>query len=205
MTVLSKAEPADVEAIAALCAEMDEFYGDETAPLELRLSQIRAALFADPPAAWALLARGCSELAGFASYSFLWPAAGLTTSMYLKELYVAAAFRQSGIGSLLMRGLYRIAAERGCSRVEWTTDQDNTEAQEFYEALGAKPTTSKIFYRVAGDELSAQARVLSLEAGELAAQLRLPVRRHAVPQFSLHCHPLRDVTKRSDTCLAVPA
>jgi hypothetical protein len=49
-----------------------------------------------------------------------------------------------------MDGIYRIAAERGCSRVEWTADQDSLDAQAFYEALGAKPFTSKIFYRVDG-------------------------------------------------------
>jgi GNAT superfamily N-acetyltransferase len=150
MAVLSAAAPGDAEMIAALCAEMDEFYGDETAPLELRLSQIRAALFTDPPAAWALLAREGGELAGFASYSFLWPAVGLSVSLYLKELYVAAAFRRSGIGSLLMRGLSGIAAERGCSRIEWTTDRDNSGAQAFYAALGAEPAMSKLFYRAAG-------------------------------------------------------
>lgn len=150
MADLSRAEPGDAEAIAALCAEMDEFYGGKTAPIELRLSQIRAALFTDPPAAWALLAWEGSELAGLASYSFLWPAVGLTTSMYLKELYVAAAFRRLGIGSLLMQGLSGIVAERGCSRVEWTTDRDNPGAQAFYAALGAEPATSKLFYRVAG-------------------------------------------------------
>jgi hypothetical protein len=40
MAVLLAAAPGDAEAIAALCAEMDDFYGDKTAPLELRLAQI---------------------------------------------------------------------------------------------------------------------------------------------------------------------
>jgi GNAT superfamily N-acetyltransferase len=150
LAVLSAATPGDAEVIAALCAEMDAFYGDETAPLGLRLAQIRAALFTDPPPARALLAWEGGELAGFASYSFLWPAVGLSVSLYLKELYVATAFRRSGIGSLLMQGLSGIAAENGCSRIEWSTDQDNPGAQAFYAALGVEPATSKLFYRVAG-------------------------------------------------------
>jgi GNAT superfamily N-acetyltransferase len=150
MVVLSAAALGDAEAIAALSAEMGEFYGDTTAPLQLRLAQTSAALFTDPPPARALLAWEGGELAGFASYSFLWPAVGLSTSPYLMELYVAAGFRRSGVGSLLMQGLYRIAAERGCSRVEWTTDRDNPGAQAFYAALGAEPATSKLFYRLTG-------------------------------------------------------
>jgi GNAT superfamily N-acetyltransferase len=147
---LRKAEQGDAEAIAALCAEVDGFYGDTTAPLELRLAQIRAALFTDPPPARALLAWEGEQLAGFASYSFLWPTVGLSTLLYLKELYVAAAFRRSGVGSLLMQGLSGIAAAHGCSRIEWTTDRDNPGAQAFYAALGAEPAMSKLFYRVTG-------------------------------------------------------
>ncbi|TVZ02706.1 GNAT family N-acetyltransferase [Trebonia kvetii] len=134
--------------MAALCAELDEFYGDApqgTPPA--RAAQVRAALFADPPLACALLAWDGPALAGFASYSFLWPAAGLTTSLYLKELYVAAAHRRGGTGKLLMDGLYRIAADRQCSRVEWTTDTSNPGAQAFYESLSVKPLPTKIFYR----------------------------------------------------------
>ncbi len=155
MTVLSAAVLGDAEAIAALCAEMGAFYGDPPEPPGVRLAQTRKALFGDPPLARALLAREGDALAGFASYSFLWPAAGTTSSLYLKELYVAAAFRRRGTGTLLMRGLFRIAAEHGCSRVEWTTDRGNTRAQEFYAALGAEPKAGKIFYRVGGERLQA--------------------------------------------------
>jgi RimJ/RimL family protein N-acetyltransferase len=47
-----------------------------------------------------------------------------------------------------MQGLFEAAAKRGCSRVEWTTDQENTAAQAFYERLGVPAHRSKIFYRV---------------------------------------------------------
>jgi GNAT superfamily N-acetyltransferase len=145
---LADAVPGDETAIAALCAELDEFYGDSPPGTpSARAAQVRAALFADPPLARALLAWDGPALAGFASYSFLWPAAGLTTSLYLKELYVTAHYRRCGTGKLLMEGLYRIAASRGCSRVEWTTDTSNPGAQAFYESLSVKPLTTKIFYR----------------------------------------------------------
>jgi GNAT superfamily N-acetyltransferase len=55
-----------------------------------------------------------------AAYSFLWPAAGVTRSLYLKELYVAEAFRRQSIGALLMQRLCQIALEHERSRVEWT-------------------------------------------------------------------------------------
>lgn len=148
MITLADAKPGDEEQIADLLGELDLYYGDTPEGTgDERTALVRAVLFGDPPAVRALLAWDGPRLAGFASWSLLWPAAGLTTSLYLKEFYVADAYRRSGTGRLLMDGLHRIAAERGCSRVEWTTDDGNAGALAFYEALGAKPLPSKVFYR----------------------------------------------------------
>ena len=154
MITLSPAGPDDVGAIAELAAEMDRFYGaTEVDPLDVRQDQISAALFAEPPTAWALLARDDGKPAGFAAYSFLWPAVGLTGSLYLKELYVSESAQRAGVGKHLMRGLFELAVRNRCSRVEWTTDQDNRDAQAFYEALGVPVATSKLFYRIEGEAL----------------------------------------------------
>jgi GNAT superfamily N-acetyltransferase len=100
-----------------------------------------------------LLAWAGEQLVGMAAYSFLWPAAGVTCSLYLKELYVAEEFRSKGIGALLMWRLRQVAVEHGCSRVEWTADQGNAFAEAFYEQLRMSKNQEKIFYRVEGDEL----------------------------------------------------
>jgi len=106
------------------------------------------ALFGPVPAGRALVAVLDGAVAGLAAYSFLWPAAGVTRSLYLKELFVRAAARRHGIGGLLMRELRAVAAEHRCSRVEWTADTDQPEAQRFYAALGAEVLATKLFYRV---------------------------------------------------------
>src|SRR4051794_24847957 len=73
--VVTPAEPADAEDLAALAEEMDHFYGaTQIAPLAVRLRQISDALFNAQPTAFALLARDNGQLVGFAAYSFLWPA-----------------------------------------------------------------------------------------------------------------------------------
>lgn len=149
---ISPGRPADAAAMAELLEEMDRFYrADAVVPLAERVGQLSDAVFASPPAAHVLLAWDGDQLAGLAAYSFLWPAVGVTSSLYLKELYVADRYRERGIGRLLMQGLFEAAAKRGCSRVEWTTDQENTGAQAFYERLGVLPHPSKIFYRVEDD------------------------------------------------------
>jgi GNAT superfamily N-acetyltransferase len=150
---VTPAEPGHAVAIAGLLEEMDRFYGADAAePLEVRVRQISDAIFATPPAGYALLAWDGTRLAGFAAYSFLWPAAGLTRSLYLKELYVAEAHRRGGTGRLLMRAIFDAAEKYGCSRVEWTTDTDNAVAQDFYARLGLPRHPSKVFYRVEGPD-----------------------------------------------------
>ena len=154
MAVVTPAEPSNVEVMATLFEEMDRFYGaTDIDPVDVRVRQIKEALFSDPMAAHAVLAWEGGTLVGFAAYSFLWPAVGLTRSLYLKELYVSQSHRRAGIGTQLMQSLCEIAVKHQCSRVEWTTDTDNADAQKFYEHIGVSQDRSKILYRVEGQEL----------------------------------------------------
>jgi GNAT superfamily N-acetyltransferase len=152
---IAPACPDDAPSMATLLAEMDRFYGATSSePVDQRIRQINEALFTDEPAGYALLAWDGPQLAGIATYSFLWPAVGLTRSLYLKELYVDQAHRHQGTGKLLMHAIFKVAARHGCSRVEWTTDNDNTSAQAFYDALGLPPHPAKVFYRAEGTSIN---------------------------------------------------
>jgi GNAT superfamily N-acetyltransferase len=123
------------------------YYGGEPVPGDPE--QIRRALFSDRPAATVLLAREGDSVLGLASYTFLWPAAGAETSLYLKELYVRRDARRGGAARALMAELRNVAAESGCSRIEWTADADNSSALAFYKALGVEPKDGKVCYRFA--------------------------------------------------------
>lgn len=137
------------DAIAVLLDDLDRFYSAaEAEPAGQRVRHVREALFGERPGASTVLAWDKGRAVGFASYSFLWPAAGSTRSLYLKELYVAGDYRGKGVGRSLMDALCQVAAEHDCSRVEWTTDDDNSGAVQFYQALGCVPLRSKIFYRI---------------------------------------------------------
>ena len=149
MISVTPAAPADVLALTELLEEMDLFYGAAGGTSrEERLRQTGEALFSDPAAAHVLLAWAGPRLAGMAAYSYLWPAVGRTRSLYLKELYVGESHRRDGVGKLLMRAVFETAAQHGCSRIEWTTDDGNAGAQAFYETLGLPRRPAKIFYRV---------------------------------------------------------
>jgi GNAT superfamily N-acetyltransferase len=139
----------DTEAIASMLEELDRFYGAaEIEPRSTRLAGVESALFTSPPAAFAVLAWADSSLIGLASYSFLWPAAGVTRSLYLKELYVTAEYRRKGVGSLLMQEIFKTARAQNCSRVEWTTEVENAAARQFYSVIGASLLDGKMLFRV---------------------------------------------------------
>lgn len=132
-----------------LMEEMNRYYGaTQFEPVEVRTAQVREALFGSRPSAAALVARGDHRLLGLACYSLLWPAVGTTSSLFLKELYVAEAARGQGVGRALMARLFVVAVECGCSRIEWMTERINTGAQAFYARLGHEPIDEKIVYRV---------------------------------------------------------
>jgi GNAT superfamily N-acetyltransferase len=158
VTVVAPIQPGDLEAFAALAEEMDRFYGaTEFDPLDVRLRQIEEALFGDQPWAYALIAWTDDQPVGFATYSFLWPAAGFTRSLFLKELYVIETARRAGVGKAIMQSLAEIAVKTDCSRFEWQTDTPNTKAQRFYEDLGIAVDKTKLFYRAQGEALRALA------------------------------------------------
>jgi ribosomal protein S18 acetylase RimI-like enzyme len=146
---IAKASEDDVSAIVKLLNEVDQFYGDEvTESSTERADRVASVLFGRDSSAYALVASAKGgDIIGFASYSFLWPAAGSSQSLYLKELYIANDHRKSGAGRQLMQELFNIAKEENCSRVEWTTDTTNIDAQGFYERLGESAFSGKIFYR----------------------------------------------------------
>jgi GNAT superfamily N-acetyltransferase len=145
--VIGPPEEADVPALVDLLEQLDRFYGvTEFEPAGLRAKRVRDVLFGTPPAAHALVARDGGALVGIATYSFHWPAKGLRTSVFMKDLFVAESHRGAGVGEQLVRALRAAAAERGCGRVEWTVDSWNDGARRFYERLGAR-RDGRRFYR----------------------------------------------------------
>ncbi|MGI5398937.1 N-acetyltransferase family protein [Streptomyces sp. CA-135486] len=145
MVTIDRATPEDAAVISQILGEIEAYYGGEAVPGNV--DQITTALFGDHPVATVLLAHEGAEVLGLASYSFLWPAAGAETSLFLKELYVREHARRQGIAGLFMSALKDAASAAGCSRIEWTADGDNPPALAFYEAYGAEPRGDKVFYR----------------------------------------------------------
>lgn len=115
--------------------------------------QLLDTLFADKPAAEALLAYADSQPAALALYFQNYSTFLAQPGIYLEDLFVLPGFRGRGIGRALLVEIARIAVARNCGRFEWAVLDWNTPAIGFYESLGAKAMNEWTVYRLGGDAL----------------------------------------------------
>ncbi|MCX7363060.1 MAG: GNAT family N-acetyltransferase [Alphaproteobacteria bacterium] len=143
----------DAVAVGEMLVEMASGYGATIDPgLDVPADVVRRSRDTD----FLVAARG-EELCGFATFTSLYPVAGLLAFTYIQQLYVSLSARRLGVAALLMKGIARISRERGMTKMEWSTSVDNAGARALYEGLGAKGV-KKMQYALDGPALRALAR-----------------------------------------------
>jgi GNAT superfamily N-acetyltransferase len=138
------AKPGDEGQLASLLEDHERHYGN-TVPDGAGAEG--AAFLVNPPphSTLCLVADSGDKLAGFAILNPYFPGPRLTRGLYLKELYITAEARSTGVGEELMGGIRALAKTRGDTRVLWTTGEDNAGAQRFYDRLGMR-REKKVYY-----------------------------------------------------------
>jgi GNAT superfamily N-acetyltransferase len=155
--------PAQLEDVGTLhrfvveLAEAESFPGEvEATPVDLA-----DALFGPRPIAEAVVASLDDRPVGFAifypTYSTILGRAGI----HLEDLYVEPEHRGAGIGQVLLGHLARLAADRGCGRLEWWVLRTNERAIRFYERLRARGLDEIEVMRLDGDVLDEFSRRLA--------------------------------------------
>src|SRR5262249_53239419 len=79
-------------------------------------------------------------------------------SLWLEDLYVRPQFRKRGIATRMLAHLAATAVEQGCGRFEWSVLDWNTDAQRFYQGLGALVMPDWRICRLTGAALTHLAR-----------------------------------------------
>jgi GNAT superfamily N-acetyltransferase len=153
--MIRTATPDDVPAILSMIRELAEY---ERAPHEVTATepQLRAALFGENPAVYALIAENddTGEAVGFAMWFLNFSTWLGRHGVYLEDLYVKPHARGEGHGRALLTRLAQIAVERGCGRVEWAVLDWNEPSIGFYKSLGAVPMDEWTIFRLTGDSLA---------------------------------------------------
>jgi hypothetical protein len=148
---------ADARRLAALFSEMQRHYGE---PVSDGMAAAAAAFACRPaPAASSFEPRTLiavdadGQILGSIVLNVTFPARMLARSLYVRDLYVAAAARRRGVARALLRAAARLTLEEGFCALDWTTDAANAGARMMYEGAGARQV-GRVFYRLAGEDLS---------------------------------------------------
>ncbi|NIA67562.1 GNAT family N-acetyltransferase [Pelagibius litoralis] len=154
MVTCRRATTADHAAVAELFYRCDlHYWGDKAPTAEDMAAHVREHVLAETAKVEILLAEMDGKTVGFASFAVLYPAPDLGGALFLKDLFTLEAARGKGIGLTLMRELARIAVARGCVRFDWTAEDHNPRATDFYDRIGARRVTEKVYYRFDGTAL----------------------------------------------------
>lgn len=136
--------------------EMAGFYGATINPaLVVAEDLVRQAQRVD-----IVVAYDDDRLLGFATFTSLYPVAGLLAFTYVQQVYVGQAARRLGVAQELMAEIARAAKAAGSTRVEWSTSSENIAARAFYKGLNVNGS-DKVYYVLQGpalDQLAARAQ-----------------------------------------------
>jgi len=119
-----------------------------------------------------LMAEHEGKPAGFAFYFFNYSTWKGRPGIYLEDLFVEPAFRGLGIGRALLEAVAADALQEGCDRLQWEVLDWNTQAIDFYRAMGAEFLDEWRNVRLEGEALARLARRTRAQAigdGDAAA------------------------------------
>ncbi len=142
----------DVPIILQLIRDLAEY---ERAPKAVVATKegLREVLFGKRPSAEVVLAFENEQPVGFAVFFHNFSTWLGRPGLYLEDLFVRPEARGKGYGRALLVHLAKIAAERGCGRMEWAVLDWNEPAIKFYRALGAAPNAEWTIFRLTRDKI----------------------------------------------------
>ena len=153
---IRRAAPGDEADITAMIHELAEF---ERAAEECIVTEthIRTALFGERPIAYAHVVEVDGAIAATALWFLNFSTWDGVAGIYLEDLYVRPQFRRRGLARKMLATLARECVKGGYSRLSWAVLDWNVNAIALYDAVGGRPQTEWLTYRVSGPELSALA------------------------------------------------
>jgi GNAT superfamily N-acetyltransferase len=153
---LRPAVPGDLRAVVGLIHELAAYERLEHMVV-VTAESLHPQLFGPKPVAEAVVVEldieGQPRIVGFALFFTNFSTFLGRPGLYLEDLYVQPAFRNLGLGHMLLEHLGALAVERGYGRFEWSVLEWNESAIRFYERMGAKVLPDWRICRITGDAL----------------------------------------------------
>lgn len=132
-TTISRAGPADLDALALLFDAYRQFYG-QAADLPRARDWLRSRLRVGESVA--LLARRAQGIVGFAQLYPMYSSVRTARTWILNDLFVDPAARRRGVARALLDASSAFAREDGAAGIALETMRDNAAARALYRAAG---------------------------------------------------------------------
>jgi len=146
----TRADAATIASLVRELAEYEKLLDEAKATATDFLREIES----PNPVIHVLIAEWNGSPCGFALYFFNFSTFVGRPGLYLEDLFVRPEQRKHGIGRALLRALARIAADRGCGRMEWAVLDWNEPALRFYKSLDARQMNEWIIHRLTPVEIA---------------------------------------------------
>ncbi len=130
---ISRAGPADLDALALLFDAYRQFYGQDSDVPRAR-DWLRSRLRVGESVV--LLAKRDNIIVGFVQLYPMFSSVRTAKTWILNDLYVDAAARRSGVARSLLDAAAKFAREDGAAGISLETTQDNAAARALYRAAG---------------------------------------------------------------------
>ncbi|MEO1091737.1 MAG: GNAT family N-acetyltransferase [Pseudomonadota bacterium] len=147
----------DVDLLVPLFAAIERDYEGAAAIAEPLIRE-RLAVFLAGHAPGTVLVAVDERALGFVTLFEVFPGQDLGRTWFVKDIFVLDDARSRGVGDALMRAAARTVLDRGGSRLDLATGDDNHRAQRFYTRLGGAPLP-RVFYRFEEQALGALAEL----------------------------------------------
>ena len=141
---------ADAETLNAMIADFAAF---ERLPNNSTVETLRAELGRPDRVIETVLAFLDGQPVGMAVFFQSYSTFAAKRGLYLEDIYVKEEYRNRGVATAILRFIAKTAVERHYGRVDFTVLLWNTVAVEFFETLGATPTSAWTTYRLSGEWL----------------------------------------------------
>lgn len=134
MTIsISRAGPADLDALAALFDAYRQFYGQPSDPAFARQWLRERLRFGESTV---LLAKRAGSTVGFVQLYPMFSSVRTAKTWILNDLYVDAGARRQGVARALLDAAATFAREDGAAGIALETSRDNAAARALYLAAG---------------------------------------------------------------------
>ncbi len=133
--IIRECKTGDLDALVVLCAKHADYERAEYNAAGKK-EKLEAALFSDDKKLYGMVVEVAGEVVGYVTYTFDFSTWDAQKFIYLDCLYLEDAYRNFGIGQVLMEKVIEIGKSENCVNMQWQTPDFNEKAIRFYKRIG---------------------------------------------------------------------